>query len=161
VSAWKFKLPAILLGSTLLFAGYAQGLDFELPAVDGGGFRRLSELPPQVTLVNFWRADCQPCVSELPLLIEAAQRQGFRLVTVSLQSPGETRAHWPRIPGEPGSHIALLGPSEPRGLLRRFGNTSGVIPYSAMLRPDSSPCARHAGEIRQGWITENLMKCGY
>lgn len=154
-----YKRSCIALGTALWFAANAQALDFELPLVDGGGFRRLSELQPKVTLVNFWRADCPPCVSELPLLVEAAPRLGFRLVTVALQSPGETRAHWPRVPGEPGSHVALLGPSEPRGLLRRFGNASGAIPYSAMLRPDGSLCARHTGEIGQGWITENLKKC--
>lgn len=155
-----FKRSCIALGAALWLAASAQALDFELPPVDGDGFRRLSELPPQVTLVNFWRADCPPCVAELPLLVEAAQRQGFRLVTVSLQSPGETRAHWPRVPGDPGSHVALLGPSDPRGLLRRFGNAAGAIPYSAMLRPDGSLCAKHTGEIEQSWITDNLAKCG-
>lgn len=160
VFALTFKLGSLALGTALLFASNAQALDFELPPVDGGGFRRLSELPPRVTLVNFWRADCPPCIAELPLLVEAAQRLGFRLVTISLQTPGETRVHWPRVPGGPGSHLALLGPSDPRGLLRRFGNASGAIPYSAMLRPDGSLCARHAGEIGQGWIMENLVKCG-
>jgi thiol-disulfide isomerase/thioredoxin len=155
-----FKRSCAALGTALLFAANAQALDFELPLVDGGGFRRLSDLPPSLTLVNFWRADCPPCVAELPLLVEAAQRLGFRLVTVSLQTPGETRTHWPRVPGLPGSHVALLGPSEPRGLLRRFGNTIGAIPYSAMLRPDGSLCAKHTGEIEQSWIAENLAKCG-
>lgn len=155
-----FKRGCIALGAALWFAANAQALDFELPLVDGSGFRRLSELPPKVTLVNFWRADCPPCVSELPLLVEAAPRLGFRLVTVSLQTLGETHAHWPRVPGEPGSHVALLGPGDPRGLLRRFGNASGAIPYSAMLRPDGSLCAKRTGEIGQAWITENLAKCG-
>lgn len=160
VFALIFKFGSLALGAALLLASNAQALDFELPMVDGSGFRRLSELPPRATLVNFWRADCPPCIAELPLLIESAQRLQFRLVTISLQSPAETYAHWPRVPGDPGSHVALLGPSEPRGLLRRFGNASGAIPYSAMLRPDGSPCARHAGEIGQGWIMENLAKCG-
>jgi len=160
VCALIFKRICIALGATLLFSGYAQALDFELPPVHGGDFLRLSELPPQITLVNFWRADCPPCVAELPLLVDAASRLGFRLVTVSLQSSGETRAHWPRVPGEPASHIALLGPSDPRGLLRRFGNASGAIPYSAMLRPDGSLCTKRVGEITQIWIVEHLMKCG-
>ena len=160
VCALIFKRICIALGAALLFSGYAQALDFELPPVLGGDFLRLSELPPRITLVNFWRADCPPCIAELPLLVEAAHRQRFRLVTVSLQSPGETRAHWPRVPGEPGSHVALLGPSDPRGLLRRFGNAAGAIPYSAMLRPDGSLCAQRIGEIGQGWIAENLAKCG-
>ena len=159
-SALTFKLSSLALGAALLFTANAQALDFELPLVDKGGFRRLSELPPRVTLVNFWRADCPPCVAELPLLIETSQRLGFRLVTVSLQTPGETRAHWPRVPGESGSHVALLGPSDPRGLLRRFGNASGAIPYSAMLSADGSLCAQRTGEIGQDWITENLAKCG-
>lgn len=160
VFALTFKLGTLALGAALLLASNAQALDFELPLVDGSGFRRLSELPPKLTLVNFWRADCPGCIAELPLLVEASQRQGFRLVTVALQTLGETRAHWPRVPGDPGSHVALLGPSDPRGLLRRFGNAGGAIPYSAMLRPDGSLCAKRTGEIGQAWIMENLAKCG-
>jgi thiol-disulfide isomerase/thioredoxin len=151
---------AIMTAVPAQAAADSSALDFELSLIDRGGFLRLSELPPGVTVVNFWRADCPPCVAELPLLVEAAQRLGFRLVTISLQTPGETRAHWPRIPGDPASHVALLGPSEPRGLLRRFGNASGAIPYSAMLRPDGSLCAKHTGEIGLDWIRENLAKCG-
>lgn len=41
-------------------------LDFEL--ADARGFVRLSSLPPQTTLINFWRADCPPCLREMPLL---------------------------------------------------------------------------------------------
>lgn len=160
VCASIFKRGCIALSAVLWFATNAQALDFELPLVDGGRFQRLSDLSPRTTLVNFWRADCPPCIAELPLLVDAAQRLGFRLVTVALQTPGETRAHWPHVPGEPGSHVALLGPGDPRGLLRRFGNASGAIPYSAMLRPDGSLCAKRMGEIEQGWITDNLAKCG-
>jgi thiol-disulfide isomerase/thioredoxin len=150
---------ATSLGLLLCFSASTQALDFELARIEGSSFVRLSELPPRLTLVNFWRADCPPCVAELPLLLDAAPRLGFRLVTVSLQTLAETRAHWPRVPGAPDDHVALLGPPEPRGLLRRFGNRSGAIPYSVLLRKDGSLCAAHSGEISAAWLVKNLEIC--
>ncbi len=152
---------ATSLGFLLCFPAGAQALDFELARIEGSGFVRLNELAPRLTLVNFWRADCPPCVAELPMLLDAASRQGFRLVTVSLQTLAETRAHWPQVPGAPDDHVALLGPPEPRGLLRRFGNRSGALPYSALLRRDGSLCAAHSGEISAAWLAKNLEICDH
>lgn len=133
--------------------------DFELAPVDGGDFVRLSELPPRPTLVNFWRADCPPCVHELPMLLGQAERLGFRLVTVALQSLMDTRAFWPKTPGGPAVHLALLGPSDPTGLLRRFGNRSGAIPQSVWLRPDGSRCAGRIGEVSKEWVEAGFRAC--
>lgn len=156
---WICSLCGIVLGTTLWFQASAHTLDFELPQVEGGSFLRLSELPPRMTLVNFWRADCPPCVAELPLFIEMARREGFRLVTVALQTPSETRDFWPRVPGDPASHLALHGPSEPRGLLRRFGNSSGIIPYTILLHRNGWICAKQSGKAGINWIMDNLSKC--
>ncbi len=149
----------LLLTLAALPAFAAGRPDFTLARLDGSGFARLAELPPRPTLINFWRADCPPCVRELPLLLAAAEEGRFRLVTVALQSRSETRVFWPQTPGQPEIHLALLAPANPAGLLRRFGNRSGALPYSVMLDVAGHRCARHSGEVDQAWLEQSLPQC--
>lgn len=137
----------------------AERPDLELARVDGAGFVRLTELPPRPTLINFWRHDCPPCVRELPLLLAAAEEGGFRLITIAVQSRGETRAFWPQTPGQPEHHLALLGPANPAGLLRRFGNRSGALPHSVMLDAAGYFCAHRTGEVSQVWLEQAWLQC--
>lgn len=150
----------LLLALLLTAAGsVAAEPDFELARLDGSGFVRLSALPPRPTLINFWRADCPPCVRELPLLLAAAEEGSFRLITVAVQSRGETRAFWPETPGRPDSHLALLAPANPAGLLRRFGNRSGALPHSVRLDGRGGICAHHTGEVDAIRLAEMRRQC--
>ena len=82
--AGPFCLPAAAHAAE---AGSA-ALDFELS--DGRAFVRLAELPKQVTVVNFWRSDCPPCVREMPLLADTARQGKSQVVAIALQRPYET-----------------------------------------------------------------------
>lgn len=136
----------------------AEALDFELS--DGRRFVRLSDLPPRPTVVNFWRTDCPACIREMPALADFGRRTGTRVVAVALQSAGDTLA----APGivldalRPPV-LALSGPREPRGLLARFGNPAGVLPFTAVVGGDRRPCARRAGEIDNAWLAATLARC--
>ncbi len=135
-------------------------LDFELAANER--FIRLSDLPPQVSVVNFWRSDCPPCVRELPALLRSAEAHAgrARVVAVALQRPAETeRAPAPARAALRSPLLLLHGPSEPRGLLARFGNRSGALPYTLVLTPDRRPCARHSGEIGEQWLHQAIARC--
>jgi len=133
-------------------------LDFELS--NGRKFVRLSELPPRVTVVNFWRSDCPPCVREMPLLGRLARQGQLRVVTVAVQKPAETlaaptavlEAIMPPV-------VALNGPTDPRGLLARFGNPTGALPYTVVLDASRKPCAGHAGEVHADWLARAVKAC--
>jgi thiol-disulfide isomerase/thioredoxin len=134
-------------------------LDFELAA--DSRFVRLSELPPRVTVVNFWRYDCPPCVREMPLLAGAARNGAVRVVAVALQRPAETEQ---RSPPELAASIQppvilLHGPNDPRGLLKRFGNPNGALPHTIVLDPGRRPCAARTGEIDANWLSEAIARC--
>lgn len=68
--------------------------DFSLPQADGTQWR-LSEHRGKVIVINFWTVTCQPCMEEMPSLIELAQileerDDDIELVTISVDRDWET-----------------------------------------------------------------------
>lgn len=67
--------------------------DFELPAADGSTFR-LRDHRGKVLVLNFWTVTCQPCVEEMPSLIQLSRllqdRDDIELVTVSTDRDWDT-----------------------------------------------------------------------
>ncbi len=137
----------------------AEPLDFEL--ADHRRFVRLAELPPQTTLINFWRADCPPCLREMPLLAELARSGKVRVITVALQRPHETAAAPATISDAlKPPLLSLHGPGDARGLLARFGNPHGALPHTVLLDPTRRPCGQHTGEISPAWLATGTAQCG-
>lgn len=134
-------------------------LDFQLS--DGQSFIRLSELPSnRISIINFWRSDCPPCLRELPLLATFQEKSPVRLLTIALQRPNEVASapeHIHKALAAPT--ISLYGPSEPRGLLQRFGNPGGALPYTVVLDKQHRPCARQIGEVTTEWLQQAVLRC--
>lgn len=135
-------------------------LDFELS--DGHRFVQLSRLPAQTTVVNFWRADCPPCVREMPALAALARSGKVRVITIALQKPAETLSVSAPATIQaaltPPMHV-LHGPSEPRGLLARFGNRVGALPHTLVLDDQRRPCTQRTGEITSDWLDQAVVNC--
>lgn len=133
-------------------------LDFELS--NGQQFVKLSSLPSMPTVVNFWRADCPPCVREMPELAALARSGKARVITVALQRPSETAAAPAEIQAalQPPL-LSLHGPGEPRGLLARFGNRAGALPHTVILDTGRRACTQRTGEINRHWLAASLASC--
>jgi cytochrome c biogenesis protein CcmG, thiol:disulfide interchange protein DsbE len=56
----------------------APGATRALPALSGGGERRLADYRGKVVVLNFWASWCSPCASEAPLLERVQQTLGSR-----------------------------------------------------------------------------------
>ncbi len=154
---------ALMAGPLTLSGGVIAGetgapLDFELS--DRQAFIRLSAMPPAVTVINFWRSDCPPCLREMPLLAERARQGKARVITVALQRPHETAAAPAAILNALGPPLnALEGPSDPRGILSRFGDPAGALPYTVVLDAQRRTCARHIGEVASDWLDAAIQRC--
>lgn len=64
---------------------------FTLPSIDGGS-KSLADYRGKVVMLNFWATWCGPCKREIPDFIEmqeAFKDEGFEIVGVSLDKPGE------------------------------------------------------------------------
>lgn len=161
----KALLPSLALWAGLLASAAVNAenqakteLDFELS--DGRQFIQLSRLPAQTTVVNFWRADCPPCLREMPALAALARSGKVRVITIALQKPAETLSAPSAIQAAltPPMHV-LHGPSEPRGLLARFGNRVGALPHTLVLDKQRRPCTQRTGEITADWLDEAVANC--
>jgi thiol-disulfide isomerase/thioredoxin len=113
----------------------------------------LVEIAPSPSVINFWRADCPPCVSEMPLLAAIAREDKVRVLTVALQRPAETLSAPAAVQSALAPPmIALHGPREPRGLLARFGNSHGALPHTVVLDARRHVCAQRTGEVDESWL---------
>ena len=91
------------------------------------------EFDGKVLLVNFWATWCEPCVEEMPMLSRLQQElagQDFQVVGVALDNADRATKfaakmdlHYPVLVG--GTDVVLTG--------KRYGNASGMLPYSVLM----------------------------
>lgn len=67
--------------------------DFSLPSSDGGTWR-MQDQRGKVVVMNFWTVTCQPCVEEMPTLVQLSrileERDDIELVTISTDRDWDT-----------------------------------------------------------------------
>jgi thiol-disulfide isomerase/thioredoxin len=106
--------------------------DFRHADLDGR-VREAADFDGSLTLVNFWATWCAPCVEEMPMLSElqeAYRGRGLRVVGIAL----DERERAARFARELGlSYPVLLGEADVVVTSRRFGNSSGMLPYSVLI----------------------------
>ena len=64
--------------------------DFSLQSTDGRTVRLSDYLGKSVVLIDFWSTTCQPCMAEMPHLVElykTKKDKGFVVLAVSLDGP--------------------------------------------------------------------------
>jgi len=158
ISRSKHSLGVWMLVLAHLVHAEAPRLDFELAGEHD--FVRLSGLPAQTTIINFWRYDCPPCLREMPILSRLAKGGRIRVITVALHRPSETLQAPPEVLAALGSPLlTLYGPREPQGLLARFGDPGQALPHTVILNPERRLCAKKTGEISVEWLEKELASC--
>ena len=106
--------------------------DFRHPDLDGR-MREAADFDGALTLVNFWATWCAPCVEEMPMLSELQDRyrdRGFRVVGIALDERDRAAA-FARDLGI--TYPVLLGEADVVVTSRRYGNTTGMLPYSVLV----------------------------
>ena len=117
----------------------------------------------QWLLLNFWATWCAPCVEEMPMLSRLQRDyagQGLRVVGIAVDDPDRARAFaddlgldYPVLSG-PG----LSGAGEAMLVGRRFGNASGMLPFSVLI--DAAGVVRwtHLGAVRREQLETQLAE---
>jgi len=71
-------------------AGPGGAPDFSLPSTDGRTVRLSDYRGKSVVLIDFWSTTCDPCMAEMPHLVDlykAKKDKGFVILAVSLDGP--------------------------------------------------------------------------
>ena len=115
-----------------------------------------SDFNGQVLLVNFWATWCAPCVEEMPMLSRMQQRlsgRGFQVVGIALDDPGraaefaaEMDLAYPVLVG--GTDVVLTG--------KRYGNDSGMLPYSVLTDREGVIRWTLLGALEEAELTEKI-----
>ncbi len=158
----RLQVGALLLawaGSTAVYSADTANpaVDFELS--NGQRFVRLADLPAQVTVINFWRHDCPACLREMPVFARQTQLDGSLIVSIALHRPAEDALAPEAVRTALTALKTLYGPSDPRGLLARFGNPSGALPHTVILDTAHRICLKRTGEINTQWLSSAIEHC--
>ena len=71
-------------------SGGAKAPDFTLPGLKGGSVSLSDHLGKEVVLLNFWSTTCDPCMVEMPHLVDMYEKykaKGFVVLAISLDGP--------------------------------------------------------------------------
>lgn len=133
--------------------------DFTLKDLNGRE-RRLNEWNGRPLLLNFWATWCAPCREEIPLFIETRRRHaatGLEIVGVAIDQKADAQDFVAkfRVP-----YPILLADDTTLDLMARYGNPTGVLPYSVILRADGSIAHRKIGAFRPTELEEILASLG-
>lgn len=90
----------------------------------------------QVLLLNFWASWCAPCVEEMPMLSQFQRDyagKGVTVLGIALDEPERAREFAGQLQL---SYTVLFGLPEAMLVGRRYGNRTGMLPYSVLVGPD-------------------------
>ena len=87
----------------------------------------------QVLLLNFWATWCAPCVEEMPMLSSLHRDyadRGMQVLGVAVDDETKARDFAVELGVD---YPILVGQGEGMVLGRRYGNSSGMLPYSVLV----------------------------
>ncbi len=119
--------------------------DFTLPALDGKTVRLSDYRGKSVVLIDFWSTTCDPCMVEMPHLVELYKKhkdKGFVVLAVSLDGP-ESRAQVSAVAHDKEMVFPVLLDEETT-VVGRF-NPKKDMPFAVLIDKDGSILAKRGG----------------
>lgn len=113
-----------------------------------------SDFDGRVWLVNFWATWCKPCVDEMPMLSRlhlSDDGQGVQVVGIALDDPDRARQFARELSVR---YPVLLGQADVVITGRRYGNSTGMLPFSVLVDAGGQVRWVHLGALDR----DELMK---
>ena len=109
-------------------------------------------------LLNFWATWCAPCVEEMPMLSELHDDwsgNGLKVIGIALDDAKRAAAFAAEMDL---SYPVLLGSTDVVVTGRRYGNRSGMLPFSVLV--DSNGIIRwsHMGVLKRDQLEQALAE---
>jgi thiol-disulfide isomerase/thioredoxin len=130
-------------------------MQLSLPNTEGKS-QALKQWQGKTLLVNFWATWCPPCVSEMPELQQLQQEyadKNLQIIGIAIDSPSNVRefASQHKI-----SFPLLLAGMEGAELSKSFGNETGGLPFSLLIRPDGTVKQSYLGRLEMPKLRADL-----
>jgi len=106
--------------------------DFTLSDINGKPVSA-SDFDGHIWLLNFWATWCTPCVEEMPMLSQFQQEyagKAVKIVGIALDDAARAREF---AVGMAISYPILVGQAEVVITGRRYGNNTGMLPFSVLI----------------------------
>ncbi|CAK0752248.1 cytochrome c biogenesis protein CcmG, thiol:disulfide interchange protein DsbE [Gammaproteobacteria bacterium] len=119
---------------------------FSLPDVTGQ-VRNSSEWLGKVVILNFWAPWCSPCRKEIPGFLDlyhTYRDKGLVVVGVAIDKPDEVLRF---VADFSVDYPNLLGEEFGLGLVTRYGNRSGGLPYTVVIDREGKVIYTRLGEL--------------
>ena len=133
--------------------------DFTLSDI-GGAPVSASDFDGVVWLINFWATWCTPCIEEMPmlsLLQEEYAEKGVKFVGIAVDDVVRAREF---AAGMALSYPVLLGQAEAAVTGRRYGNSSGMLPFSVLIDADCIIQWTRLGVLNREKLEEQIQALG-
>ena len=129
--------------------------DFTLADAAGNAIAA-ADFDGHVVLLNFWATWCAPCVEEMPmlsLLHNDFAARGLQVVGIAVDEPARARSF---ADGLGLDYPLLFGQGEAMLVGRRYGNASGMLPYSVLI--DAAGIVRwtHLGAVSREQLERQI-----
>jgi len=119
--------------------------DFSLKSTEGKTVRLSDYLGKSVVLIDFWSTTCDPCLAEMPHLVDlykAKKDQGFVVLAVSLDGP-ESLADVNRVAHDKEMIFPVLLDEETTVVARY--NPKREMPFSVLIDKSGTIIEKKAG----------------
>ena len=119
---------------------------FNLPDLEGD-MRSASEWDGKVLVVNFWATWCPPCRREIPAFMDMQDKygaQGLQFVGVALDNTTKVQDYVNTMGID---YPTLVGGEQAVETSKRYGNTLGALPYTAIIDRQGRIVHTHRGEV--------------
>ncbi len=137
----------------------SQRPEFAMQDIDGK-IRNIKDWDGKVILLNFWATWCPPCRKEMPGFIELQKEygdQGLQIVGVAMDDEQSVRVFAEEIQV---NYPLMAGDTETIELAKRYGNTIGALPFTAIINRKGVISSTFAGELSKLRALESLKKAG-
>jgi thiol-disulfide isomerase/thioredoxin len=122
----------------------------------GGRQQALAQWQGKVLLVNFWAPWCAPCVEEMPELSSIHQQfsgKNLQVIGIGIDSQAKIAQFAEKLKVAYPLYVAGMDGSE---LARKFGNTSGGLPYTVLIGADGQVRKTYLGRLKFEQLRSDL-----
>ncbi len=131
--------------------------DYSYKGLDGE-MHSLTEWNGKVVMLNFWASWCSPCLNEIKEFVhyqEQYGKRGLQIIGLGLDEARKLKnvartlgINYPVLVAEPGSN---------RKLLAKWGNSSGLIPYTVFFDKSGKLSGSHKGVIDDQTFEQKIL----